>query len=109
MKSRRAVTTLQPGAIHITISTFLHAEEVLRPLPEVFKALADPTRLRIVRLLDGAELHVNALVEILWRPQPTVSRHLAVLLRAGLVNRRRDGLWTFYSLNAASDSLGDAG
>jgi ArsR family transcriptional regulator len=80
----------------------------MRPLPEVFKALADPTRLRILRLLfDGTELHVNELVEVLELPQPTVSRHLAVLLRAGLVVRRRDGMWTFYSSSATSDAVGD--
>jgi ArsR family transcriptional regulator len=81
-------------------------------LPDLFKALADGTRLRVLRLLDEAELHVNELVEILELPQPTVSRHLAVLLHAGLVNRRRDGQWTFYSLNTANgwqaDGLGAA-
>jgi ArsR family transcriptional regulator len=71
-------------------------------LPDLFKALGDGTRLRVLRLLDEAELHVNELVEILELPQPTVSRHLAVLLRAGLVTRRRDGQWTFYSLNASN-------
>jgi ArsR family transcriptional regulator len=84
----------------------------MAPLAEFFKALADGTRLRILRLLDEAELHVNELVEILELPQPTVSRHLAVLLRAGLVNRRRDGQWTFYSLAAGNgwqaDGLGPA-
>ena len=73
-----------------------------QPLPDLFKALADPTRLRVLRLLDETELHVNELVEILELPQPTVSRQLAVLLRAGLVSRRRDGQWTFYSLNASN-------
>jgi ubiquinone/menaquinone biosynthesis C-methylase UbiE/DNA-binding transcriptional ArsR family regulator len=69
----------------------------MQNLPDLFKALADPTRLRLLRLLDEAELHVNELVEVLELPQPTVSRHLGVLLRAGLVLRRRDGQWTFYS------------
>jgi ArsR family transcriptional regulator len=74
----------------------------MRPLPEVFRALADPTRLRILRLLDGTELNVNELVEVLQLPQPTVSRHLAVLLRAELVTRRRDGMWTYYGLAPAA-------
>jgi ArsR family transcriptional regulator len=69
----------------------------LPSLPDLFQALADPTRLRILRVLDGAELSVNELVDVLLLPQPTASRHLGVLLRAGLVDRRRDGLWTFYS------------
>ena len=81
----------------------------MRPLSEVFKALSDPTRLRLLRVLDGAELNVNELVEILELPQPTVSRHLGVLLRAGLVARRRDGMWTFYSASVASGELADRG
>lgn len=76
-------------------------------LPDLFKALADPTRLRILRVLDGAELHVNELVDVLGLPQPTVSRHLGVLLRARLLTRRRDGLWTFYGLAAETPGLGD--
>src|SRR5262249_23667449 len=54
----------------------------MRGLPELFKALADSTRLRVLRLLDEAELNVNELVEVLEVPQPTVSRHLGVLLAA---------------------------
>lgn len=76
----------------------------MRPLPEVFKALSDPTRLRILRVLDGVELNVNELVEILEVAQPTVSRHLGLLLRAGLVSRRRDGMWTFYSASIGPGS-----
>ncbi len=74
----------------------------MRALPDFFKALADSTRLRVLRLLDEAELNVNELVEVLELPQPTVSRHLAVLLHAGLVHRRRDGQWTFYSVTAGN-------
>jgi ArsR family transcriptional regulator len=81
----------------------------MRPLPDIFKALADSTRLRILRALDGAELHVNEIVDVLELPQPTVSRHLAVLLHAGLVSRRRDGMWTFYSLDAASGAWAEHG
>jgi ubiquinone/menaquinone biosynthesis C-methylase UbiE len=83
--------------------------KVLDKLPIVFKALGDPTRLRVLRLLELAELNVNELVEILESPQPTVSRHLGVLLRAGLVSRRRDGLWTFYSLALRSAALAEDG
>jgi ArsR family transcriptional regulator len=73
----------------------------MRPLPDIFKALADSTQLRILRALDGAELHVNEMVDVLELPQPTVSRHLGVLLHAGLVARRRDAV-SFYNLDAAS-------
>jgi len=81
----------------------------VRSLPEVFKALSDPTRLRILRVLDGVELNVNELVEILEVAQPTVSRHLGLLLRAGLVGRRRDGMWTFYSTSIGAGWLGANG
>lgn len=82
-------------------------------LATLFQALADPTRLRLLRLLDGNELRVQELVEVLGLAQPTVSRHLGVLLRRGLVRRRREGSWTFYSLDRstplfAPGSLGGA-
>lgn len=83
--------------------------EALAKLHIAFKALGDSTRLRVLRLLELAELNVNELVEILECPQPTVSRHLGVLLRAGLVARRRDGLWTFYSLDLVSAALAEDG
>jgi len=81
----------------------------MRHLPEVFKALSDPTRLRLLRVLDGTELHVNELVEILALPQPTISRHLGLLLRAGLVGRRRDGMWTFYSASFGAGGPAERG
>jgi ArsR family transcriptional regulator len=72
---------------------------------ELFQALADPTRRRIVSLLgDGAHC-VCEFQRLLRVPQPTVSRHLAVLRQAGLVTDHRDGRWVFYSLER---SLGPA-
>jgi ArsR family transcriptional regulator len=65
---------------------------------ELFKALADETRLRILNLVCRRELCVCQLVEVLGMGQSKVSRHLAHLRRAGLVNDRRDGLWVYYSL-----------
>src|SRR5262245_15394513 len=69
----------------------------LRPaidqLESVFKALADKTRLRILALLGNNEVCVCHLHDSLALPQPTVSRHLAYLRRAGLVDVRRDGVW----------------
>jgi ArsR family transcriptional regulator len=63
-----------------------------------FKALSDPKRLRILGLLGGGEVCVCDLMAALKAPQPTVSRHLASLRRAGLVRDRRDGRWRYYSL-----------
>lgn len=58
-----------------------------------FKSVADPTRLRILNLLAAGELCVCDVVDILALPQPTVSRHLGLLRRAGLVSAMR--LWKF--------------
>lgn len=67
----------------------------------LFKALSDPTRLRLVSLLQGGERCVCDLTDALGSPQPTVSRHLAALRRAGLVAQRQVGRWRRYRLNAA--------
>jgi ArsR family transcriptional regulator len=67
----------------------------------MFRAFSDRTRLRILHLLRGGELCVCKLVEILGVPQPTASRHLAYLRKAGLVLARKEGLWMHYSLAPA--------
>ena len=67
----------------------------------LFRAFSDSTRLRILHLVRGREVCVGDLVKVLRVPQPTASRHLAYLRRAGLVITRREGLWTFYSLAPA--------
>ena len=63
-----------------------------------FKALADPTRLRITVLLSRGELCVCDLTEVLGLPQSTVSRHMSKLKSAGLVTDRRAGKWVHYKL-----------
>ena len=65
---------------------------------QVFKALADGTRLRILNLLCRRDLCVCQIVEVLGIGQSKASRHLASLRHAGLVNDRREGLWMYYSL-----------
>lgn len=67
-------------------------------LDTIFRALSDLTRLRIVNLLRRGELCVCDLVNVLDVPQPTVSRHLGYLRRAGLVQARKEGLWHYYRL-----------
>ena len=69
----------------------------------VFKALADPTRLRLIQLLGDNEVCVCSCVEALQTHQSKVSRHLAYLRRAGLVAARRDGKWTYYRLTDPAD------
>jgi ArsR family transcriptional regulator, arsenate/arsenite/antimonite-responsive transcriptional repressor len=63
----------------------------------LFKALSDPTRLRIMVLLSEKELCVCQIESALNLSQVKVSRHLNVLRHAGLVESRRDGLWVYYS------------
>src|SRR2546427_2317285 len=75
----------------------------LQKLERVFRALADPTRLRIVGLLAGGETCVCHIHESLRIPQPKTSRHLAYLRRAGLVAARKDGLWVHYRLAEPAD------
>lgn len=68
---------------------------------EVFKALADPTRLRILNVLRDGELCVSDITTILGVPQAKASHHLVYLHRVGLVETRHQGLWSFYRLNPA--------
>ena len=70
-------------------------------VPGVFRALSDPTRLRILHLLRGGELCVCDLMEVLRVPQAKTSRHLGYLRKAGLVTVREEGLWCYYSLAPA--------
>jgi ArsR family transcriptional regulator len=67
----------------------------------MFRAFSDRTRLRILSMLRTGELCVCDIVAVLDVPQPKVSRHLAYLRRAGLVDVRRDGPWMYYSLSPA--------
>ncbi len=65
---------------------------------ELFKALADPTRLRIIKLLEHGELCVCQLTAALQMGQSRISRHLAILKQAGLIEDRRAGKWVHYRL-----------
>ena len=71
----------------------------------LFRAFSDRTRLRILHLLVDGELCVGDLVQTLAVPQPTASRHLAYLRRAGLVVSRKEALWSFYLLAPARGSF----
>jgi ArsR family transcriptional regulator, arsenate/arsenite/antimonite-responsive transcriptional repressor len=74
-------------------------------LENVFKALADKTRLRILALLGNNEVCVCHIHDSLGLPQPTVSRHLAYLRKSGLVAARRDGVWMHYQISRALSPL----
>jgi ArsR family transcriptional regulator len=75
----------------------------LPALEQLFRALADDTRLRILALLSAGEVCVCHIHGALDLPQPTVSRHLAYLRKSGLAAARREGLWMHYRLQMPSD------
>jgi ArsR family transcriptional regulator, arsenate/arsenite/antimonite-responsive transcriptional repressor len=79
--------------------------KTLDEMERLFKALADATRLRILGLLLTGEVCVCHLHESLKMPQPKVSRHLAYLRNAGLVETRRDGLWVHYRMASLADPV----
>jgi ubiquinone/menaquinone biosynthesis C-methylase UbiE len=74
------------------------------PFLEWCKAMADPTRLRIIGLTLAQELNVQELTEILAMGQSRISRHLKILSACGLLGCRRDGLWSFYGVPAGGPS-----
>jgi ArsR family transcriptional regulator len=73
-------------------------------LVKLFAALADPTRLRLLNLMNGREVCVCYFVEILKQGQPKISRHLAYLRRAGIVEARREGKWMHYRIERPDDA-----
>lgn len=83
----------------------MNTKEAKSRVDLLFRAFSDRTRLRILNLLAGGERCVCDLVEVLDVPQPTASRHLAYLRRAGLVKARKEGLWNYYRLSKARGVL----
>src|SRR3546814_8439938 len=75
-------------------------------LRDIFRALADPTRLRIVALLREMELAIGELAVVLDQSQPRVSRHVRILVEAAIVERRREGRWGFLRI-AQGSAVGD--
>jgi ubiquinone/menaquinone biosynthesis C-methylase UbiE len=65
---------------------------------DIFRALADSTRLRIVALVRSMELSVGELAQVLGQSQPRVSRHVKILADAGIVERRKEGSWVFVAM-----------
>ena len=76
----------------------------MREFIKVIKALRDPNRVKIVKILEHGELCVCEIQEVLGVSQPTVSKHLKTLEEAGLLNSRKEGLWVYYRLNEGSSS-----
>jgi DNA-binding transcriptional ArsR family regulator/precorrin-6B methylase 2 len=72
-------------------------------LQKVFRTFSDPTRVRVLALLEQQELAVQELMDVLGMAQSRVSRHLAILREAGLLEDRREGTYVFYRFAAPAD------
>ncbi len=69
---------------------------------KVFKAVADATRLRILKLLAGGELCISEIMLALKKPQSSVSHNLSILEDAGLIKERKEGKWCLYRVSDES-------
>lgn len=69
---------------------------------KICRALGDPNRLQIVQMLSGGEMCACRLLEHFQITQPTLSHHMKILCECGLVDTRRDGKWSHYSLNCGT-------
>lgn len=76
----------------------------MKPFIRVMKALSDPNRVKIIKMLEQKELCVCELTAALGLAQPTVSKHLKQLEDAGLVEYRKEGPWVNYRLAGNSES-----
>jgi DNA-binding transcriptional ArsR family regulator len=97
--------------LHVCAQVKKIDEEDLTAEIKVFKAVADLTRLKILRLLCGGELCIGELMLALKRPQSSVSHNLSILEDAGLVKERKKGKWCRYRISdgAVTDILNLAG
>jgi ArsR family transcriptional regulator len=74
-------------------------DKILYENSEVLKAISDPLRLKILHLLKNGELCACHIDSALNKPQSTISHHLSLLKKANLLNWRKEGKWTYYSLS----------
>ncbi|GIU80972.1 MAG: ArsR family transcriptional regulator [Acidobacteria bacterium] len=75
------------------------SDEVLEMIADRFRLLSDPMRLRILHTLGDEEMSVTELVKATGAGQANISKHLSVLLNAGVVSRRKEGLNSFYRVS----------
>lgn len=75
------------------------SDESFEAKSDMFKAISDPTRLKILYILQDGELCVCEIIMALEKPQSTVSHHLNVLKNAGFIKGRKEGVWIHYKLN----------
>jgi ArsR family transcriptional regulator len=82
----------------------MNQEESMKRFVRVMKALSDPSRVKIIKILGVKELCVCEIQQLLGLAQPTVSKHLKILEEAGLVDYRKEGSWIIYRLSTGEDS-----
>src|ERR1700683_469010 len=104
---------LRPGNTYVKAHVLCYCFRMSKSNPSasldvLFRALADPTRLRLLNLISNREICVCYFVEILGLSQPKISRHLAYLRRAGIVTARREGKWMHYRLSFLGDETAAA-
>ncbi|GBD95210.1 MAG TPA: metalloregulator ArsR/SmtB family transcription factor [Nitrospirae bacterium] len=73
----------------------------MQDITQLFKALSDETRLRILSLMKEGEICVCDIADTLNMTQPNISFHLGMLKEAGLIKDRKNGRWVHYSLNGS--------
>lgn len=83
----------------------MKADSELKEMENLFLALADKTRLRLLNLMREDEICVCFFTEALGESQPKVSRHLSYLRNAGIVSARRDGKWIHYRIEQPKNSF----
>jgi len=81
------------------ITSEIPSDDILIQNADTIKALADPTRLKILHLLKYGELCVCEIIIAMEKPQPTISHHLNILKKAGFLKWRKEGVWVHYSLS----------
>lgn len=109
MRQKEIDFTLQ-AAYHIAIWQYVNVYKtviertIMKQFIRVMKALSDPNRVRIVKILENKELCVCELKDLIGLAQSTVSKHLKVLEDAGLVVYRKEGSWFIYRLTRGEES-----
>ncbi len=111
----RASLTIRPAATSVCCSPVTGGildPDAAADLARSFKALGDPTRVRLLSLIaagDGGEACICDLTDPVGLSQPTVSHHMKLLVEAGLVTREQRGKWAYYAVVPAMlDALGTA-
>jgi ubiquinone/menaquinone biosynthesis C-methylase UbiE len=92
------VPPAQAPTIRLTAYKDIFISSSMSRAADIFQAMADPTRVRIVALLRAMELSVGELAQVLGQSQPRVSRHVKILCDSGIAERRKEGSWVFVAL-----------